>query len=65
VGLGDKYPGIPWKEIAGMRNIVVHEYFGVDLELMWEVAKKGIPELKDRILRVKEDLDKNSQDFPS
>ena len=55
----DKYPRIRWKEIAGMRDILVHEYFGVDLNLTWKVAKKDIIDLKRKILRVKKDLKKS------
>ncbi|MCG2677107.1 DUF86 domain-containing protein, partial [bacterium] len=52
----DKYPDIPWKQIARMRDILIHEYFGIDIELTWEVAKEEIFELKKKILSVKEDL---------
>ena len=40
------YPQIPWKKMAGMRNKVIHEYFGVRLERVWETIKRDIPQLK-------------------
>lgn len=51
-----KYSKILWKEIAGMRDILIHEYFGIDLQLTWMVVRKDIPELKKKMLRIKEDL---------
>ena len=39
------YPDIRWREMAGMRDKIVHEYFGVNLEVVWEVARKDIPQL--------------------
>ncbi len=37
---------IPWQEIIAMRNKVIHEYFGVDLDILWETIKRDIPKLK-------------------
>jgi uncharacterized protein with HEPN domain len=48
----DKHPDIPWKEMAGMRDIIVHEYFGVDLKLTWRVATEDIKGLKARLKRL-------------
>ncbi|MGC8832134.1 MAG: DUF86 domain-containing protein [Thermoproteota archaeon] len=51
----EKYSDIPWKRMAGMRDILIHEYFGVDLELTWKVAKDEISELKKKILKIIEE----------
>ncbi len=53
----DRYSDIPWKKMAGMRNKLIHEYFGVDLEIIWETIKKELPLLKPLILKVLEELE--------
>ena len=45
----EQYPEIPWREIVAMRNIIVHEYFGVMDERIWDVIKRDIPKLKEQI----------------
>jgi uncharacterized protein with HEPN domain len=42
----EKYNEIPWKEMAGMRDKLIHWYFGVDLEVVWNVIREEIPRLK-------------------
>lgn len=52
----EKHLDIPWKRIAGMRDILIHEYFGIDLGLTWEVVEKELPYLKKMIIEIKEKL---------
>ncbi|HWW88752.1 MAG TPA: DUF86 domain-containing protein [Vicinamibacterales bacterium] len=44
-----RMPAIPWKEIAGMRDKVVHHYFGVDLEIVWGVVQQDLPKLETAV----------------
>lgn len=44
-----KYPDVPWKEMVSMRNKVLHEYFGVDTEILWKTIQEDIPSLKEQV----------------
>lgn len=50
-----KYPELPWKEITGMRDKLIHAYFGMDTETIWETIKHNIPGLKQTIQKIKKD----------
>lgn len=51
-----KYTDIPWNEIIGMRNKIIHEYFGVDADILWETVKKDLPASKEQILKVSKEI---------
>jgi uncharacterized protein with HEPN domain len=51
-----KYDEVPWKEMARMRDKIIHFYFGVDYEIVWSVIKERLPEIKPTILQILEDM---------
>ncbi|PIX31892.1 DUF86 domain-containing protein [Candidatus Bathyarchaeota archaeon CG_4_8_14_3_um_filter_42_8] len=53
-----KYKGVPWREMAGMRDKLIHEYFGVDVEILWKTAKDDIPPLKQLVQDMLKSLEK-------
>ncbi len=44
-----RHPAIAWRPVAGLRNRIVHDYFGLDLEIIWQVLKSALPELKRQL----------------
>jgi len=59
--LKSKFPDIPWDKMAGMRNKLIHEYFGVDIEILWQTIKEDIPSLEPLIIEVKQHLKKENR----
>lgn len=47
-----RYPQIEWQRIAAFRNILVHDYLGIDMERIWEITQRDVPELKRTIAEI-------------
>jgi len=51
-GLRARYPPIPWKNMAGVRDRLIHHYFGVNLDIVWQIAVAELPELASQLEKV-------------
>ncbi len=54
--LKEQYPDIPWRSIAGLRDVLIHDYMGVDLESVWNVVENDLPPLKIQLWTIFTDL---------
>ena len=53
-----KYSDVEWNKIAGVRDILIHAYFTVDLEILWDIVEKKLPVFKTRVIQIMDDLNK-------
>lgn len=51
-----EYDDLPWSRMIGLRNIVIHDYFGIDLNIIWQIITVNLPETKPKIEKISEDL---------
>lgn len=54
--LRQNYSEVPWRRIAGFRDVLIHNYLGIDLDEVWNVVELNLPELKERILLILQEL---------
>ena len=54
-----EYPDLPWPKMVGMRNVLVHNYFNIDLDIVWQVIESDLPALKDSLNRILEQTKTN------
>ena len=53
----EQHASIPWPQVVAMRNVLVHDYFGVDLEEIWRVVERDLPDLKNKLKRLADQLE--------
>lgn len=53
----EQYPSIPWKDMAGMRDRLIHFYFGIDYKLVWETIKNRMPTIKPLLSQILESIE--------
>jgi len=51
LGFQSEHPEIPWREASALRHVLIHEYFGIDLKVVWAVVEKELPPLKASVLQ--------------
>jgi uncharacterized protein with HEPN domain len=57
----EKYPEIPWKRMSGMRDKLIHEYSGIDLEIVWNVVKTELPPIKPLFQQILHDMERQDR----
>lgn len=57
--LKNRYPEVPWRDIKDFRNILTHEYFSIDVEILWRVIKEDLPDLISTVKKILEEFNQH------
>lgn len=52
IHIKEKYPEVPWQQMYGLRNYASHEYFGLDLSILWEIINRNLPKDKENLEKI-------------
>jgi uncharacterized protein with HEPN domain len=58
--LCDRHTQVPWQRIAGLRDILIHHYFGIDIDIVWDIVQNKLPELKEQIQAILTETDQSA-----